>query len=147
MIAIGHADDLEVVRELFREYAAGTGVDLSFQNFDDELETLANFYETILVAKASGDVAGCVALRRIDESTCEMKRLYVRDPYRGTGAGRALAQSVIEEARRRGYARMLLDTLPTMQAATKLYESLGFREVPAYRYNPVPGTKYLQLDL
>jgi putative acetyltransferase len=134
--------DAESVRELFREYAAGLGVDLSFQNFDAEVADPLGFYELVLLAEG-----GCVALRRIDAETCEMKRLYVRPAARGGGLGRRLAEAVVAEARARGYQRMFLDTLPTMGAARALYASLGFRETEAYRYNPVPGTTFLELTL
>jgi putative acetyltransferase len=134
--------DAESVRELFREYAAGLGVDLSFQNFDAEVADPLGFYELVLLAEG-----GCVALRRIDAETCEMKRLYVRPAARGGGLGRRLAEAVVAEARARGYKRMFLDTLPTMGAARALYASLGFRETEAYRYNPVPGTVFLELTL
>src|SRR6266508_5284818 len=134
--AIAPARDLASVRELFLEYAASLGVDLSFQNFDDELAHLGEFYECILVA---GDAEGCVALRRIDERVCEMKRLYVRPSARGTGLGRALAEAIIAEARSRGYATMRLDTLPSMHKAMALYEELGFVDIAPYRFNPVEG--------
>jgi ribosomal protein S18 acetylase RimI-like enzyme len=137
------AADAEQVRRLFREYAGGLGVDLGFQDFDEEVADPLGFYELVLVA---GD-DGCVALRRIDEETCEMKRLYVRGPARGTGLGRRLAEAVIAEAGARGYRRMRLDTLPTMAEARRLYESLGFREIPPYRENPIAGTTYLELEL
>jgi len=135
-------DDLETVRELLREYADGLGVDLSFQDFQSELADPLGFYELVLLADG-----GCVALRRIDDRTCEMKRLYVRAKARGSGLGRRLAEAVIAEARSRGYERMLLDTLPTMAAARALYGSLGFHETEPYRYNPVPGTSFLELEL
>jgi ribosomal protein S18 acetylase RimI-like enzyme len=125
-----------------REYVDGLGVDLSFQDVETELEDPLDFYELVLLADG-----GCVALRRIDDSTCEMKRLYVQPSTRGSGLGRRLAEAVIAEARARGYSRMLLDTLPTMTAARALYESLGFRETNAYRFNPVPGTSFLELEL
>jgi len=134
--------DTEAVRTLFREYAGGLGVDLSFQDFDAELADPLGFYELVLVAEG-----GCVALRRVAGETCEMKRLYVRPAARGTGLGRALAGAVIAHARARGYERMLLDTLPSMAEALSLYASLGFRETDAYRYNPVEGTTYLELLL
>ena len=130
------------MRTLLREYADGLEVDLSFQDFDSELADPLGFYELVLLANE-----GCVALRRIDERTCEMKRLYVRPSARGSGLGRRLAEAVIAEARGRGYSRMLLDTLPTMTAARGLYLSLGFRETEPYRYNPVPGSSFLEFEL
>ena len=142
MIRAAQAEDLEIVRALLREYAAELGVDLSFQGFDAELADPLGFYELVLLADD-----GCVALRRLDARTCEMKRLYVRPDRRGSGLGRRLAEAVIAEARTRGYARMLLDTLPTMTAARALYASLDFRETEPYRYNPVPGTSFLELEL
>jgi ribosomal protein S18 acetylase RimI-like enzyme len=136
------ADDLDRVRALFREYADGLGVDLSFQDFDAEVEDPLGLYTVVLLVDD-----GCVALRRIDDETCEMKRLYVRVTARGTGLGRRLAEQVIAEARSRGFGRMRLDSLPSMTAARSLYESLGFREIEAYRYNPVHGTTYFELEL
>jgi putative acetyltransferase len=127
---------------MLREYADGLGIDLSFQDFDTELADPLGFYELVLVARQ-----GCVALRRIDEQTCEMKRLYVRPAARRTGLGRALAEAVIAHARALGYTRMLLDTLPTMTAARSLYADLGFRETEPYRVNPIEGTSFLELVL
>jgi len=101
----------------------------------------------LLLASAENLVAGCVALRPLSGDTCEMKRLFVRPAFRASGVGRMLAERVIAEARSIGYRRMCLDTLPSMGRAQQLYESLGFREVAPYRYNPVAGTKYLSLDL
>jgi putative acetyltransferase len=135
-------DDRETVRGFLREYADGLGVDLSFQDFELELADPLGFYELVLLADD-----GCVALRRIDELICEMKRLYVRPAGRGSGLGRQLAEAVIAEARERGYRRMLLDTLPEMRAAQVLYRSLGFRETEPYRHNPVPGAAFLELRL
>jgi ribosomal protein S18 acetylase RimI-like enzyme len=135
-------DDLEAVQGLLREYAASLQFDLSFQDFDSELADPLAFYELVLLAEE-----GCVALRRLAGSTCEMKRLYVRPAARGNGLGRQLAEAVIAAARTRGYKRMLLDTLPTMNAAQTLYRSLGFRETEPYRFNPVPGTSFLELQL
>jgi ribosomal protein S18 acetylase RimI-like enzyme len=139
--------DASIIRELLLEYAASLGVDLSFQDFEHELATLETYYELMLVARIEGDVAGCVALRRIDEQTCEMKRLYVRRSFRGHNLGRALAEAIIDQARRRGYARMRLDTLPAMTSAMALYESLGFRDIAPYRFNPIAGSRYMELDL
>lgn len=141
-IRAAEAADAETVRELLREYAAGLAVDLSFQGFEAEVADPLGFYEFVLLAEG-----GCVALRRIDDRTCEMKRLYVRPKARGGGLGRRLAEAVVAEARGRGYRRMLLDTLPTMSEARSLYSRLGFVEAEPYRYNPVPGTTFLELSL
>ena len=143
MMRPAQARDVEQVRELLREYAAGLGVDLSFQDFEAELADPLGFYELVLLA----DEEGCVALRHIDDESCEMKRLYVRPEARGGGLGRRLAEAVIAEARARGYRRMVLDTLPTMAAARALYASLGFRETEPYRFNPIEGTTFLELVL
>ena len=141
-IRVARDSDADRVRDLFRKYQSGLGVDLSFQDFETELADPLAFHELVLLAQH-----GCVALRRIDTDTCELKRLYVDPAARGTGLGRALTQAAIAHARARGYARMLLDTLPTMHAARALYASLGFRETEPYRPNPIAGTTYLELDL
>ena len=143
MIAIERTNDVEAVRELILEYAESTGVDLSFQDFQTEIATLDTFYETLFLARG----AGCVALHRLDDETCEMKRLYVRPQFRGTGLGRDLALRVIDEARSRGYKRMRLDTLPSMTGAQKLYESLGFVDIEPYRYNPIEKSRHMELTL
>ena len=134
--------DAEAVRRLIREYIDSLGIDISFQDVKVELADPLSYYQVVLLAED-----GCVALRRIDDRTCEMKRLYVRPGARGGGLGRRLAEAVIGEARARGYSRMLLDTLPTMTTAQALYRSLGFRAAEPYRYNPVPGASFLELAL
>lgn len=147
MLVIEQTPDVAVVRQLILEYAAATGVDLSFQGFQEEIEALPTHYQAMFLARWDEKPAGCVALRRIDDETCEMKRLYVRPEFRGKNIGRALAERVITEGRERSYNRMRLDTLPTMHEASALYEVLGFVEIAPYRYNPIAGTKYMELDL
>lgn len=145
------AEDVAGVRGLFVEYQEALGVDLCFQGFDRELAELPGDYVPpggrLLVARKRGELVACVALRQLDPQTCEMKRLYVRPAHRGAGLGRALAEAVIAEAKRIGYARLRLDTLPSMTEAAALYERLGFRETEPYYENPVPGARFLQLEL
>ncbi len=154
MIEIKEADGatlVEVARGLVREYQAALGVDLSFQSFEAELQNLPGDYARprgcLLLAFGNHDPAGCVAMRPLTGDTCEMKRLYVRPAYRTAGVGRHLVQRVIAEARAAGYRTMYVDTLPVMTGAQRLYETVGFRDVPPYRYNPIPGARYLGLDL
>jgi ribosomal protein S18 acetylase RimI-like enzyme len=143
--------DLAEVRSLFREYADGLGIDLGFQDFEAEMAELPGKYaepEGRLFLAWSGTAAiGCVALRPLAGDSCEMKRLYVRPQARGEQLGRRLVQHICKEALEAGYSRIYLDTLPTMEAAQQLYQSLGFRPTDPYVFNPIPGTRYLTLDL
>ena len=148
--------DLATARTLFREYAASLGVDLSFQGFESELAALPGEYAAprgaLLLAEVDGAAVGCVALRPWDDEPgdrpiCEMKRLFVRRSGRDLGLGRRLAEEVIDAARAAGYRRMRLDTLPTMRAARGLYRALGFREIEPYRFNPIAGTSFMELEL
>jgi ribosomal protein S18 acetylase RimI-like enzyme len=147
VLHIHPAIDVTIVRELFLEYGRSIGVDLAFQDFEHEVATLPGDYDPILVAHWNSEPAGCVALHAIDPPVCEMKRLYVRPQFRGHRIGHALAERIIAEARGRGFERMRLDTLPTMREAIPLYTSLGFREIEPYRFNPIAGTKFMELSL
>jgi GNAT superfamily N-acetyltransferase len=151
---LGHAatpEDFAVARVLFQEYAAQLGIDLCFQGFDAELGQLASMYAPpagiLILARRAGQPIGCGAVRPLSAGICEMKRLFLRPEARGTGLGRALAERLVLEARRLGYARMVLDTLVDMRAARGLYGSLGFRETAPYYDNPLAGAVYLELDL
>jgi GNAT superfamily N-acetyltransferase len=142
-------DDIHV---LFQEYAGLVAEALCFQNFDAELEALPGAYAppagALLIARdADGTAAGCVALRPLEKGGCEMKRMYVRSGYRGTGLGRRLAVAIIGEARGRGYGRMYLDTLPKLAPAIALYKDLGFRESGPYLAAPTPGALCFALSL
>lgn len=139
------------VRSLFREYETSLGVDLCFQGFEQELASLPGKYAPpagdLLLGLVNGEVLGCVAVRRLENAICEMKRLYVRPQARGTGLGKQLAQQIIVVARTLGYLRMRLDTLDRLSVAMRLYESLGFRRIDPYYYNPLPGVVYWEVDL
>ena len=143
---------IEQARNLFDEYAKSLGFSLCFQNFDQELATLPGSYAPpqgrLLLAEYEGELAGCVALRPLEPGICEMKRLYLLPKFRGKRLGRAIAEHLIAEARQIGYRSMRLDTVePVMGDAVAMYRRLGFREIPAYRKNPMAGTLYMELDL
>lgn len=142
---IGH------IRTLFEEYADWLAFDLCFQDFETELGKLPGDYAPpdgrLMLAYSGSRVAGCVALRRFDDYTCEMKRLYVRPKFREKGIGRKLAVAIIDEAKKIGYKSMRLDTLSFMKEALTLYRSLGFKTTKSYRYNPIEGAIFLKLNL
>ena len=144
-------DQLRIIRELFSEYAKAIEVDLCFQSFDRELAGLPGHYAPpegrLLLASDNSQPAGCVALRKIAGDICEMKRLYVRPSFRGFGLGRRLAESIISAGRDIGYERMRLDTLSSMKEAIALYESLGFKPIPAYYENPTGCAVFMELKL
>ncbi len=134
------------------EYANSLGFSLCFQSFDKELAGLPGDYSPpdgrLLLAEYEGQLAGCVALHRLEPKVCEMKRLYLRPSFRGKGLGRSLAETVISEARRIGYTRMRLDTVePVMRDAVAMYRQLGFKEIAPYRSNPIAGAMYMELEL
>lgn len=138
-------------RVLLLEYSDSLGIDLSYQNFDQELAEFPGIYlpprGALLLADRDGELAGSVAMRELEADVSEMKRLYVRPDFRGLGIGYELATTVIGVAKRAGYRCMRLDTLPDMSDAQRLYRSLGFREIAPYYRSPVPGTVYLEIDL
>jgi GNAT superfamily N-acetyltransferase len=138
-------------RQLIEQYAASLDLDLSFQNLQHELEHLAGEYSpptgAFLLAADEAQYLGCVGLRQFAAGVGEIKRLYALPAARGQRIGRLLAESIVKIARQRGYARLLLDTLPSMSQAQSLYTSLGFKPTTAYRFNPVPGTVYMELTL
>jgi ribosomal protein S18 acetylase RimI-like enzyme len=149
--SINSGDDLLHVKELFIEYAKSLGVDLSFQGFEEELNSLPGKYAEpegcIIIALVGETPAGCVALRKIDNRRCEMKRLYVRSGFQGMEIGKELAERIVNKAKELGYDYIRLDTLPTMKRAQKLYREMGFYEIEPYIFNPVEGTKYLEKKL
>lgn len=144
-------EQLESIRAIFSEYAESLGIDLGFQNFESELADLPGKFAAprgrVLLAHHDQELIGCVAMRPLDDTTCEMKRLYVRPSGRGLRAGRQLATRICDVARDAGYHRIRLDSLPTMQAALELYTSLGFERIPAYVFNPIAGAVFLERNL
>jgi putative acetyltransferase len=149
--AVSSAEQIEIARSLFREYEQSIGISLCFQGFEKELASLPGDYAPpggrLMLAQEGNRIAGCGALRPLSPDACEMKRLYVRDSFRGRGAGRLLAQTLLAEARAIGYRVMRLDTLPSMTSAIPLYRSLGFREIAPYTQNPVEGALFMEKEL
>jgi len=143
--------EIEAARQLIHEYGVSLGIDLSFQNFEAELEKLPGDYApprgALLLARQAKNFIGCIGLRPLADGVCEMKRLYVRPQWRGQGIGQRLIEAVLAAACRRGYRAMRLDTLPSMTAARALYQSLGFRPIAPYYESPIAGTAFFELDL
>ncbi len=140
------------VRELFLEYAQSLGVNLCFQNFEQELAELPGHYSPpdgrLLLAEYEGQLAGCVALHPWEPGVCEIKRLYLRPAFRGKGLGLVIAETIIAEAKNIGYQCMRLDTIePIMKDAVEMYRKLGFKEIAPYRPNPIAGAMYMELQL
>jgi GNAT superfamily N-acetyltransferase len=144
-------EHIDQARLLFAEYVSSLGFDVAFQNVADELARLPGLYALpsgrLLLALHENRQAGCVALKKLDDETCEMKRLYVKPPYRNLRIGKALVDALISEAQRAGYRRMRLTTVATMERAISIYQSWGFKEIPAYCHHPVPGTVFMELTL
>jgi ribosomal protein S18 acetylase RimI-like enzyme len=144
-------EQLDIVRAIFREYAESLAIDLSFQDFESELAGLPGKFAApggrILLAQNEGQVIGCAAMRPLDGTTCEMKRLYIRPSGRGQQVGKQLATLICRIAKEAGYTRIRLDTLPSMEAAQQLYASLGFKPIPAYVFNPIAGAIFMERDL
>jgi putative acetyltransferase len=145
-------DHIAQARELFLEYAQSLGFSLCFQNFDQELASLPGDYAPpdgrLLLAEFDGQLAGCVALHKLEAGICEMKRLYLRPQFRGKGLGRTVVDRIIADARQIGYSRMRLDTVePVMKDAVAMYRRLGFREIAPYCNNPMAGALYMELEL
>lgn len=152
LIQAQSAEEIRLARQLFEEYAAGLGIDLCFQSFEKELAELPGGYAPpagrLFLAVEENKTAGCVALRRIADDVCEMKRLYVRPEFRGTGLGHVLTEAIIQVACEIGYQRMRLDTIPgKMDRAIAMYRSLGFKEIGPYYVNPVEGALFMELEL
>lgn len=145
-------EHIEEARTIFREYETWLGLDLCFQNFEKELAELPGAYAPpggrLLLAYENEQLAGCVALRKLGDGACEMKRLFLRPEFHGHGRGRQLAEAIVAAARAAGYEQMRLDTLPQQMAkAIALYRSLGFKEIDPYYDNPVKGALFMELKL
>ena len=154
-LLIAAPEEMDAVRQIFQEYADSLNIDLEFQGFDSEIAGLPGDYAKprgqILLAHVDGSIAGCCALRPLDDcdypNAAEMKRLFVRKAFRWFGLGRELAEAMLDRARQAGYACVLLDTLDDMESARALYTDLGFEEIPPYYHNPIAGAHYLKVDI
>lgn len=144
-------DQIAAARNLFVEYSEYLDVDFCFQGFQQELDGLPGAYAPpdgrLLLVIDDDQPVGCVAVRKLDDGICEMKRLYVKPAYRGKGLGRRLAEAIVAEARAIGYRKMRLDSLASLKEAAAMYRSLGFVEIPAYRYNPLPDAVFMEMEL
>ena len=145
------SEDILTAKALFQEYSESLGFDLDFQNFDEELANFPGQYSPptggLYLARYHDQPIGCVGLRKFEKSVCEIKRLYVKPEFREKKAGRNLAKAAIKAAKTIGYEYIRLDTLPSMESANKLYRSLGFEPIEPYRYNPIDGAVYMELNL
>ncbi|MGO0883342.1 GNAT family N-acetyltransferase [Clostridioides difficile] len=144
-------ENLENVKILFTEYSNSLNIDLCFQDFNNELKTLPGKYKkpsgSLILAFVDENLAGCVALKKLEDDVCELKRLYVRDKFRGLKIGKILLEEIVKEAKNIGYTYMRLDTLPSMKSAQGLYEKIGFYDINPYTYNPIEGARYMELKL
>ncbi|MEW5925453.1 MAG: GNAT family N-acetyltransferase [Candidatus Zixiibacteriota bacterium] len=144
-------DSLEAAKKLIEEYTEFLGFDLNFQDFAEEMAEFPGKYAPpegcLLLAKVNGRVAGCIALRKIDNAACEMKRLFVRSEFRGRGVGRMLVEELLTRAREKGYRAMRLDTVPQLDSANALYEKIGFKDIEPYYHNPIPGARFMEITL
>jgi ribosomal protein S18 acetylase RimI-like enzyme len=151
LIKAGSKIQYQIVSDLFTEYASSLGFDLDFQNFKAELDNLPGDYAgplgCIILAEINKIPAGCVALRKLEDDTCEMKRMFVKPEFRGKGIGKKLIQAIIEQAQEIGYKKIRLDTISTMTIAINIYESVGFKEINPYRFNPLNGARFYELIL
>ncbi len=143
-----HSNDIEETKLLIGEYIRSLHIDLSFQDIDNELQSFPHNYDdpdaAFLIAKHENIICGCVGLKKIDTNICEMKRLYVRDEYKGHGIGKELIKRILEEAKNKGYKKMRLDTLKEMKKAQELYRQFSFYEIEPYVYNPIEGTVFME---
>lgn len=144
-------EDFQLAVDLFKEYADQIDTDLSFQNFEEEMENIEHQYSkpwgTLYLIRQKEELAGCFAIRKFESTVCELKRMYLREKVRGGGLGKTMLLRAIEAARSMQYQRMRLDTLPTMKPAIELYQKIGFYEIDAYRFNPIVGSKFFEIDL